>query len=407
MRPRLLGLELELLLTRDGVPLLPAEWRDIVERAVARGCPRIDEAYTGFPLGAMCAKGQFVLDNNCAVVELVTLPHPSLEETLGNLRDLLDFFQSIAPGVTLNWTSQFGEPIEEEYWRRTPTSGLYAIVRKEQWKHWSMMNSMAFQPAIDLYPDEIAPVLRVLYLSSPAFICAFEGNKRWGAEHSPRLHLWRGMIPGGAARIGIPQREIASLADYVENLLELPAFILSDKYKKGHLTYFGSAAEAPSAAAAMFGEVTAQRIRGLTGSADPRQAEMQIETAPVRATLADFYGLSLPFWNARLVFETGDKRHAESPADIVKAIEAAPKRYVEIRHIGTPRDIEELERYYRSFIKLVENAVALDERISAVMRWDEVEAESRLAIRDGKPGEKSREVLAVLQDFGVLQGEYP
>jgi len=406
MRQRLLGLELELFLTRAGVPLRPDEWKNIVERAAAAGCPRIEEPYTGFPLGAICEQGRFVLDNNCSVVEMVTLPHPTLEETIRNLRELIGFFREIAPEVELNWSSQFAEPTEAEYWRRTVPSGLYAMVRKENWKHWSMMNSMAFQPAIDLDPDEIAPVLRVLYLTAPAFICAFEGNKRWGKAHSPRLESWREMIPGGEDRIGIPKREIASLADYVENLLALPAFILSDGYKRDRLTYFGSLAEAPSAGEAMFGEVAGIRILGLQDASDPR-GEMVAEAARVRGTLADFYGLSLPFWHARLVFETGEKGGAESADDIVKAIENAPKRYVEIRHIGTPRNIEELERYYGSFIKLVENARALDEKISAVIRWDEVEEESLMAIRDGKLGEKSREVFALLHDLGVLQGGCP
>lgn len=402
----MLGLELELFLTSEGVPLRPDEWKNIVERAVAAGCPRIEEPYTGFPLGAICERGRFVLDNNCSVVEMVTLPHPTLEETIRNLRELIDFFREIAPGVELNWTSQFAEPTEEEYWRRTIPSGLYAMVRKENWKHWSMMNSMAFQPAIDLYPDEIAPVLRVLYLTAPVLICAFEGNKRWGKAHSPRLAAWREMIPGGEGRTGIPKREIRSLDDYVGNLLALPAFILADGYKKDRLTYFGSPPEAPSVAEAMFGEVAGIRIRNLLDTSNPRGGMVADETR-VRGTLADFYGLSLPFWHARLVFETGENGCAESAGEIVKAIENAPKRYVEIRHIGTPRNIEELERYYGSFIRLVENAKVLDEKISAIIGWNEVEEESLMAIRDGKLGEKSREVFALLHDLGVLQGGCP
>lgn len=402
MRPRLLGLELELFLTKAGVPLKPDEWKSIVERAVACGCPRIEEPYTGFPLGAICEKGRFVLDNNCAVVEMVALPHPTLDETIRNLRELIDFFRKIAPEVELNWSSQFAEPREEEYWQRTIPSGLYASLRKENWKHWTMMNSMAFQPAIDLYPAEIPHVLRVLYLTAPVFICAFEGNKRWGQEHSPRLEIWRGMIPGGEGRTGIPKREITSLADYVENLLALPSFILSDGYKRDRLTYFGSFTEAPSAGEAMFGEVAGIRIRSLADFTDARKTEMVVEEARVRGSLADFYGLSLPFWHVRLVFETDEKGCADSVDDIVNAIETATKRYVEIRHIGTPRNIEELERFYGSFLKLVENAEALDEEISAVIRWHEAEEENLTAIRQGTLGGKSRKVLNVLQKFGVL-----
>jgi len=404
MRQRRLGLELELFLTRAGVPIKPDEWINIVDRAVARGCPRIEEPYTGFPLGAKCAQGMFVLDNNCAVVEMVTLPHPTMAETLRNLRELIDFFQSLAPELTLNWTSQFAEPKEEEYWERTIPSGLYAMVRKEKWKHWTMMNSMAFQPAIDLYPDEISHVLRVLYLTSPVFICAFEGNKRWGTTHSPRLDIWRRMIPDGESRTGIPQREITSLADYVENLLRLPAFILSDGYKKGRLTYFENGPDAPSVGDVMFGEVTGTRILDIPDSPDVSKGGMLVEAVRVHGALADFYALALPFWHARLVFETGETGFAGNMDDIVKAIQNATKLYVEIRHIGTPQNFEALESIYGSFLKLVENAGMLDREISAVIGWDEAEEENLMAIREGKLGEKSREVFALLQNSGVLSG---
>lgn len=402
MRQRLLGLELELFLTKAGVPLRPGEWKNIVERAVARGCPLIDEPYTGFPLGAICERGRFVLDNNCSVVEMVTLPHPTLEETISNLRELIGFFREIAPEVELNWTSQFAEPNEEEYWRRTIPGGLYGSIRKEKWQHWTMMNSMAFQPAIDLHADEVTHVLRVLYLTAPVFICAFEGNKRWGRAHSPRLEAWREMIPGGEGRIGIPKLEIASLADYVENLLRLPAFILSEGYKSDRLTYFGSPPKAPSVAEVMFGKAKGMRICGIMDHSDARKAEVIVEEVLVRGALSDFYGLSLPFWHARLVFETDGKGCADDAGDIVKAIETAPKRYVEIRHIGTPRNIVELERYYGSFLKLVDNAEALDAEISAVIRWHEAAEDNLTAIRQGTLGGKSRNVLSVLQKFGVL-----
>lgn len=399
---RLLGLELELFMTKAGMPLKPADWKSIVERAVTHGCIRIEEPYTFFPLGVLSEKGQIVLDNNCSVVEMVTLPNLTMDETIKNLMGLINFFQQIAPEIDLHWVSQFSKPKEDEYWERTIASGLYSIIRENRWAHWTMMNSMAFQPAIDVYPEEIPHVLRVLFLTAPVFICTFEGNKCWGKDYSPRLKFWREMYPGAEDRTGIPKREITNLTDYVDNLLQLPAFILSESYKRGKLIYFGIPPEVPSAGEVMFGEVAGKCLRSLRESSDLRKVKMVVEEVQVRGDLSNFYEISLPSWYARLVFDTKEKGFARSVSDIVRAIEKSTKLYVEIRHIGTPRNIEELKRIYESCLKLIENAKVLDEKISAVIRWHEAKEENLMAIQQGKLGEKSHEVFALLQEFGVL-----
>jgi hypothetical protein len=378
---RLLGLELELFMTRDGIPLKPNQWKNIVEKAVTRGYSRIEEPYTFFPLGALGEKGQFVLDNNCAVIEMVVLPHPTMDETIENLIELIDFFQEIAPEVDLHWTSQFSKPKEDEYWERTISSGFYSIIREKKWKHWTMMNSMSFQPAIDVYPEEIPHVLRVLFLTAPVLICAFEGNKYWGKNYSPRLEFWREMYYGAEDRTGIPKREITSLADYVENLLQLPALILSGGYKKEKLIYFGIPPEAPSVGEVMFGEVAGRYLLGLQDFSDPRKVKMVVEEVRVRGSLLNFYAISLPFWHARLVFEMTEKDSVGRVEDIVRAIEKSTKLYVEIRHIGTPHNMKALKRIYESCLKLIENAKMLDEKISTVIRWHEAEKENLMAIR--------------------------
>ena len=318
MSARMLGMELELFLTKDGAAIGPVYWKGIVERAVARGCTRIDEAYTGFPMGASWQTGQFVLDNNCTVVELITLPRASLDETMDGLRKLLEFFTSLVPELELHWSSQFEQPNEDEYWRRTISSGLYGAVRKQKWRHWTLMNSLAFQPAIDLYADEITHVLRVLFLTSPVFVCAQEGNNRWGKEHSPRLEIWKSVFCDGGQRTGFPQREITSLTDYVENLLALPAFVIFEDGRAEQLTFFES--KTVSAGDVMFAEVPAQRVLNVPDTDDMNGKELQCKDVRVRGDLASFYSLSLPFWNARLVFDTGQDGLVEDTAAIREAV---------------------------------------------------------------------------------------
>lgn len=398
---RRMGLELELYMTKAGNPLKPADWQEILARAVAGGCSYITEIYTGFPLGIQHARGQLVLDNNCSVLELVALPHPSIDETIENLLELLNFFGELAPEIELHWTSQFAEPTEADYWERSMQSGYYAIFREKQWQHWMLMNSMAFQPAIDVLPEEIPHVLRVLYLTAPALICAFEGNTNWGRVHSPRLKYWQQML-GSEVRIGFPQQEIKSCADYVQNLLKLPAMVLSDDRKKATYICFETGSAGPTVADVMFGSVLGRRVIGLKDKSNLRNYEMVTEEVEVRGKISHFYGLSLPYWHSRLVFDSPNTDYASSTADLVQAIEQAHKLYVEIRHIGTPRNIAALKQIYQTCLKLVEQAKMLDEHLSTLITWQQAQGENLLAIENGQLGEHSRAVFDFLQQQGIL-----
>lgn len=404
MKQRKLGLELELFVTKQGERLAPGQWVTIIDRAIATGCSKIEDSYTGFPLGVICEKGQFVLDNNCSIVEMVTLPHDRLDQTLQNLVELIAFFESIAPEFKLHWTSQYAEPDENEYWQRAIPSGLYSMVREKNWQHWRLMNSMAFQPAIDLCVEEIGPVLRVLYMTAPVFICAFEGNNRWGGKHSPRLENWQKMIPDGKFRTGLPSQEIQGLSDYVENLLNLPPFVLSDGLKKGKMTFFTDAADAQTVGDVMFGDVVGKQILSVSDHRAVKDQILKTKDVHVRGDISNFYGLALPFWHARLVFETDQKGSVQCADEIVAAIEKSSKLYVEIRHMGTPRNIHELKQIYQSFLNLIENAKALDEKISALIDWDEIADENQLAMHDGKLSAKGRAVFNELQKLEILPG---
>lgn len=405
MNRRKLGAELELYLSREGRPLSSGQWRSIARSAASKGYDVIRDVYTDFPLGFRHEKGRIGLDNNTATLELVANPEISLEGVVGNLEDLLCFFSIVAPGTDINWVSQSLEPREEEYWERNVENGLYPILRARSWKHWLMMNSSAFQPAIDVYPDEIHHVLRVLFLTAPVFIWAFEGNKSWGKTYSPRLSYWTEMVPVEENRTGLPREEIKSLFDYAKTLVNLPAFVMSDSYKNGSLLFFEGSPKGPLVKDVMFGEAPAKAISRIQTSPNPRDTRLVVKDVRIRATIRDLYMLSLPLWYARLVFAPRGNARVHNIQEIVRAIERAEKRYVEIRHIGTPRNMKDLRTIFEAFLRLVENARDLDGKISPAISWTRVKAENDMVIKKGVLGERSLEVLDILRDSGILDGK--
>jgi hypothetical protein len=402
MKTRKLGAELELFLTKDNTPATPKDWAIIVDRAVCAGYSAITEPYNGLALGASGENGWFILDNNCAIVELVSLPFHNLDATVDNLEKLLSFFESITPEYHLHWVSQYAPPDEDEYWNRTVSTGLYSIVRHQNWGHWRLMNSLAFQPAIDIAASEIPAVLRTLYLSAPLFVHLYGGHDM---TNTPRLQNWLHAIPYSEQRTGLPTREINSLDDYVANLLDLPAFIVSSAIKNGHLAFFDTQDGRPRVADVVFDGATAFQVNHIPTTSQMRTDKIRYDKTHVNGSLANFYALSLPFWHCRLVFDAGTGTIDADVGKITHAIETSDKLYVELRHIGTPQNMAELRKIYQVFVNLVNRAHDINQAISPLISWHDAQNENRLAIQDGILGEKSRLVFHKLKELGLFQKE--
>jgi len=397
-RPRRLGGELELFLTKDNQAATPQDWIEIIQRAEANGYTRITDPYSGFALGAAGERGWFILDNNCAIVELVSLPHTTLDATMANLRHLLDFFQDITPEFKVHWCAQYEAPDQAEYWKRTVSTGLYAIVRHQDWGHWRLMNSLAFQPAIDIDIDEITTVLRTLYLSAPLFAYLYGGS----TGETSRLKNWLQAIPHSEIRTGIPQFEIKTLDDYVKNLLALPAFVMANALDRSELIYFD---QDPSAREVMFNGADARRLNSIGRDAAPDDPAFTSDPVHVRGRLSNFYGVALPFWHARLVFATESDREANDQQTITTAIEGSDKLYVELRHIGTPSSMTALHQIYAVCLALVERAGEIEPILSSLISWEEARVENRLAVEQNILGPKSRQIHHTLQEIGLFRTE--
>ncbi|GGF55251.1 hypothetical protein GCM10011332_05800 [Terasakiella brassicae] len=402
MKSRKLGAELELFLTKDDIPATPKDWAIIVNRAVSAGYSAITEPYNGLALGASGKNGWFILDNNCAIVELVSLPFCDLDATIDNLENLLAFFESITPEYRLHWVSQYAPPNEDEYWNRTVSTGLYSIVRHQNWGHWHLMNSLAFQPAIDISTPEIPAVLRTLYLTAPLFVHLYGGHD---IKNTPRLQNWLHAIPYSAQRTGLPTREINSLDDYVANLLDLPAFIVSNSVKNGELAFFDTQNGRPRVSDVVFNGATAFRVHHIPTTSQMRTDKIGYDKTYVNGSLANFYALSLPFWHCRLVFDAGVGTIDGDVGKITRAIEKSDKLYVELRHIGTPQNMMELRKIYQVFVNLVERAQEINQTISPLISWQEAQDENRLAVQNGALGDKSKLVFDTLKELGLFQKE--
>lgn len=405
MKQRIMGAELELFLTRDWQPATPTDWKELVTRATNAGWSEITEPYSGFPLGASCNNGWFVLDNNCAIIEFVSKPYDHLDKTIDNLQNLISRFEEIAPDFQLHWTSQFGSPDCASYWQRSIPSGLYGVVRHQKWEHWRLMNAMAFQPAIDVRPSEITAVLRSLFLCAPLFVYLFDGRKSQIGNGPTRLQNWLRAISHSEIRTGLPEKEIHSLEDYVENLLDLPAFILSSKGKNGQLIFFEDSDNPVRVSDVMFDEVAGQEVRGVIQTMNPNGPFLNLTPTKKRANLSNFYSLSLPFWHVRLVFELESRNLVRSASEIAHAISQSSKLYVELRHIGTPRQISELKSIYALCLRLIECAEEVERTISPLISWEEAKAENTTVIQTGQLGPKSRAVYAALHDLGIFHRE--
>ena len=394
----LVGAELELLLEKDGKPMSWADWKKlmpVIDRLTSNMAqPKIDtltNELLGFEVNGL---GVLTCDSSASQAELAADPKSNKKELLEALENLYNILDSALSeiGANIRWGSQYpGRISEEDYKKRVASKGVYAVLRKVWgWKHHEMHLSAAFQPAVDIEPENAAAYLNSIYATSPLAIMWFGGSSpSKGNEecvyYEYRMHGWTRMLTNSKedkAIIGVKRFEDSK--DYLDSLLKLKARViaLSHDYKTGSLAFF-----APNVTGYdVLNGTTASLITGILDLKNDKVSTEEIQVSGINLlNQMDWWA----FWDARWRFKINeDGSYAKS--------------YIEVRNMGTPDSYGKLEPILDFFIALRHNYDKVNEMATSFGIWSNISDARESAIRYGTVPANHIEFLKYLTESGIM-----
>lgn len=386
----MIGAELELIiLNSKSVPISWEDWillrKDFEAVLHGRDYEENYDILTGAFLGYYVKGiGTIGLDSSASLFEIALDPAENVDEAIGKLRELLDIVESALKRrqFSIFWKSQYPDLISEnEYQKRYTRRGLYAVIRKFwQWNHFELYLSASFQPAIDVSRDSLGDVLNAIYVTSPICISIFGGNGT-NSIHEYRLLAWEKMITKNerdSDMLGIPGK-IKDWRDYISKLLSIRAKILTTEgtYKYGKLVFFDNDILAEQVINGTRGHVIERVI-------DLYRDEVEVEEIEIKGenylSQMDWW----VFWDARWRF-------------------FANKSFIEIRHIGTPRDLKGIRKIFDVFTRIMENSDLINKQAERLGLWDNIREARKSAILTGNVPQNHEKLREILESSRIIE----
>lgn len=395
------GGELELLLEKEGRPLEWKDWGNLMESVhESRGLPLTPKtdlltgALVGFQVGEI---GVLSCDSSASLAELAASPGSDKAEFFSNLSRLYQILHQTTEsiGARIVWGSQYpGRVTKEDYWNRVARKGAYPIARKIWgWKHHELHLSAAFQPAIDVAPENIASYLNAAHVTSPISIFLFGGSAPSAGNedriyYEYRMHAWNRMMPVSLSELDtLGIRQFSDASNYLHILLSQKSRLVALRggSRTGELAYFDSQVKGKQAIEG----APANLVREIQ---DFRHDKFRTDRIMLSGRELINQMDSWTFLDSRWRFQM-DREGSFT------------KSYVEIRNIGTPDSYEKLEPITDFFIMLRERSEEVNQMAKRHEAWSNAGRARSLVIRDGRLPENHMALLEAMRDRGMVTGK--